>query len=227
MARLLVFVLLAGNLLYLGWTQWVRSEQPRLVSPAVAGSGARAPAIRPATVDAAPCTSLGPARDDTHAMEIEQLLQDMQLSPRRRSTTQEVHEGWWVYVATADAAAQARTLRAIRGAGMPDAFAMADDPQFRISVGLFTEEAGALARADAVRSLRVEPVVSERIQQQTSVWFDLPGSVRESVDLARLEAEGVDIQALQVQACPSSEAGTGTAAPEDQAAPGPAPAPQV
>jgi hypothetical protein len=130
-------------------------------------------------------------------------------------------------VATADAAAQARALRAIRGAGMRDAFAMTDDPQFRISVGLFTEEAGALARADAVRSLRLEPVVSERIQQQTSVWFDLPGSVREAVNLVRLEEEGVDVQALQVQACPSGEAATGEAKPQDQAAPGPATAPQV
>ena len=227
MARLLVFVLLASNLLYLGWSQWVRSEQPRLVSPAVAGSDARAPAIRPATVDAAPCTSIGPARDETHAMEIEQLLQDMQLAPRRRSTTQQVHEGWWVSVATADAAAQARTLRAILGAGMRDAFAMADDPQFRISVGLFTEEAGARSRAEAVRTLRFEPVVSERLQQQTSVWFDLPGSVRGAVDLARLEDEGIDVQALQVQACPPGGAGADTAPPDDQAAPGPATPPQV
>jgi hypothetical protein len=226
MARLLVFVLLAGNLLYLGWTQWVRSEQPRLVSPAVAGSGTRPPALRPATVDAVPCTSIGPARDDTHALEIEQLLQDMQLSARRRSTTQQMHEGWWVYVATPDAAAQARTLRAMLAAGMRDAFAMADDPQFRISVGLFTEEAGARSRAEAVRSLRVEPVVSERIQQQTSVWFDLPGSVREAVDLARFEQEGVDVQALQVQDCPSG-GGVDSATPEGPAAPEPATPPQV
>jgi len=202
MVRILVLVLVAANLLYFGWSQWVTEQQPRLVAPPAAAAGAQA-ASAAAGLPANQCTTLGPVADETRALVIEELLRDMQLIPSRRVVTSNVREGWWVYVNNADAATQARTLRVIQNAGIRDAFAMPDDPGFRVSVGLFMEEAGANRRADAVRALQLDARVSERLQQQTAVWFDLPDQPPSAVDMARFTAEGVDMQRLRLEACPS------------------------
>jgi hypothetical protein len=227
MIRILVLVLLAANLLYLGWSRWVSDEKPRLVAPetgAARPTAGTAQAPLPAA-SASACTTIGPVRDDTRALEIEQLLVDQQLAPARRIVTEQVREGWWVHVANPDAAAQGRSMRAIEGAGIRDAFSMPDDPQFRVSVGLFTDEARANARAEAVRALRLDAVVIERMREQPSVWFDLataPGAV----DLDRFRAEGIDVQDLRIEDCPAGPTtgdatGLGTAPAAAVAAAGP------
>lgn len=199
MIRIVVLVLAAANLLFLGWSQWIRDAEPRLIAP---GAMSTASTIAPPPAEsAAPCATVGPIREEVRAMEIEQLLRDMQLHPLRRSVIAEVPDGWWVYVASANAAGQSRALRAIRNAGLGDAIAMPDDPEFRVSLGVFSEESRARNRASAVEALRLEPVVAQRMAQETSFWFELPGTAPASVDLAELGAEGVDITALQVQAC--------------------------
>lgn len=204
MIRILVLVLLAANLLYLGWSRWVSDEKPRLVAPETGAAQPAAGTSRASTAaaSASGCTTIGPVRDETRALEIEQLLVDQQLAPARRIVTEQVREGWWVYVANRDAAAQARSMRAIQGAGIRDAFAMPDDPEFRVSVGLFTDEARANTRAEAVRALRLEAVVNERMQEQPSVWFDLAAAAQ-TLDLARFRAEGIDMQDLRIEDCPA------------------------
>jgi hypothetical protein len=205
MIRILVLVLLAANLLYLGWSRWIRDEAPPLVAPEPGPARTQEVTQAPAPASAVPaCTSIGPVRDDTRALEIEQILGELQLSPARRTVTEEVREGWWVYVANPNAAAQARSLRAIQGAGIGDAFSMPDDPEFRVSVGLFSEEERATSRAEAVRSLRLDAVVNERTQMRESVWFDLDGTASSAIDLARFSAEGVGIQDLRIEDCPAA-----------------------
>jgi hypothetical protein len=228
MIRILVLALAAANLLYFGWSQWVREEQPRLVAPE-ASSAARSTST-PGTAPGATqvCTSIGPATDEIRAGEIEKLLRDMQLTPVTRTATGNVREDWWVYVPNADAAAQARTLQAIQNAGITDAFAMADDPAFRVSVGLFMEESGARSRAEIVRNLRLDATVQERMEQQTLVWFDLPGVARNAVDMARLSDEGIEIQALRLEDCPAGAgAPTEEILPPEEVEPEPAAPPQV
>lgn len=210
MIRILVLVLLAANLLYLGWSRWIRDEDPQLVAPAAGPSRSQEVAQAPASATpASACTTIGPIRDDTRALEIEQVLGELQLPSARRTVTEQVREGWWVYVANANAAAQGRSLRAIQSAGIRDAFSMPDDPDFRVSVGLFTEEGRATTRAEAVRALRLDAVVNERMQQQTSVWFDL-GAARDAVNLARFSAEGVEVQDLRIEDCPATTSAEGT-----------------
>jgi hypothetical protein len=219
MIRILVLVLLAANLLYLGWSRWVSDEKPRLVAPV---AGATRPATGTALASApavSACTTIGPVRDDTRALEIEQLLVELRLAPARRIVSEQVREGWWVYVANADAAAQGRSLRAIQGAGIRDAFSMPDDPEFRVSVGLFTDEVRASARAEAVRALRLDAVVNERMQAQQSVWFDLAAAAG-TVDLARFAAEGIDMHDLRIEDCPAGAGGTAPADAVAAAGPG-------
>jgi hypothetical protein len=225
MIRILVLALVAANLLYFGWSQWVRDEQPRLVAPPAAPAGT-ASSIPGGTANA-PCTSLGPATEEIRAMAIEQLLRDMQLVPVIRTVTGSMREGWWVYVATADAAGQARALRAIENAGITDAFAMADDPGYRVSVGLFAEEAGARSRAEILRGLRLDATVQERMEEQTLIWFDLPGATRAAVDMARLADEGIELQGLRLEDCPSGDGASPESFQPDDAQPEAAGPPQV
>ena len=96
-------------------------------------------------------------------------------------------------------------MRNIQNAGLRDAFAMPDDPDFRVSVGLFTDESRAEARATAVRQLRLQPVVAPRTRQETTFWLELPGTAREAVDLAHLAAEGVDTSAFRVESCEDAD----------------------
>lgn len=201
MIRVFVLALAAANVLFLGWSRWINAEQPRLVAPAVTAGTPAAPAPTPSV-----CTTIGPVADETRALELEQLLRDQQFTALRRSAEESVHEGWWVYVAAADAAAQARTLRRIQASGIRDAFAMPDDPQFRVSVGIFREQEGASNRAAVVRALRLEAAVEERVQQHTVTWFDLAGTAADKVDMTRLGREGVSVQALRLEACPADAA---------------------
>jgi hypothetical protein len=131
-------------------------------------------------------------------------------------------------VVNADAAAQGRTLRAIQNAGIRDAFAMPGDPEFRVSVGLFMEEAGATSRAEAVRALRLDAKLSERTQEQTAIWFDLPGAPRGAVNMSRLAAGGVDVQGLRLEECPAGpDVSIDAIIPGGAAAAGPESAPRV
>lgn len=204
MIRLLVLVLLAANLLYWGWSHWLRDEAPRLVAPD-ATTATTSTASAAATAPAAPCTSVGPVGEEVRAKEIEQMLRDMQLAPLRRAITVEVPDGWWVYVTSTDAAAQARAVRNIQTAGIRDAFAMPDDSGFRVSVGLFSDETRAEARAAAVRQLRLEPVVAPRTRQEATFWLELPGTTPDAVDLTHLAAEGVDTSALRIERCEDAD----------------------
>lgn len=196
MIRVLVLVLVAANVLYFGWSRWVREETPRLVTPSAAID------TQVAALPPPPCTTIGPIDDETQALEIDALLRDRQLTPARRVITTSEHAGWWVYVASADVAGQERVLRRIQRAGMQDAFAMPDDATFRVSVGLFREEAGARSRAETVGSLALDAIVEERFEPKATVWFDLPGTPHETMDLSRIGAEGVDVASLRVEACP-------------------------
>lgn len=201
MIRILVLVLAAANLLFFGWSQWIGQKTPRLVAPE---PGATSAARQPAGNTRA-CAALGPVADETAALEIDALLRDMQLVPLRRTVTREVPDGWWVYLDNADAAARARALRTIENAGLGDAVALREDPQYRISVGVFSDPARAMARADQVRALQLEPGVGQRMKEETAHWFVLPGTAPAAVSLARLAAEGVDTRPLRVQECDADD----------------------
>jgi len=112
-------------------------------------------------------------------MQAQQKLEAAGWGVLRRQTSETTHEGWWVYVLNADAGSQARTLNAIRRAGISDAFAMPDDPEFRVSVGIFSEEDRAEDRAARVQKLKLDALVSERSRELAVFWFDVPGVARE------------------------------------------------
>ncbi len=187
MLRLVVIVLIAANLLYFGWSHWAVQDKPMLTAVAAPAAAGKKPAAPPPPP---PCATLGPFRDELMADQGEKQLTKAGWKLQRRMLGEDVNDGWWVYVPTLDAGEQARTLATLRRAGMRDSFAMSDDPEFRVSVGLFSEEARAEDRASKVQRLRLDATVKERHKQQIAIWFDLPGVARETLSDGRLNATG-------------------------------------
>ena len=149
MIRNLVMVLVAANLLFFAWSHWVDADTAQLT--AVAASARKAPVLPPTPPAPPPCATLGPFADELMAVQAQQKLQAAGWGLLRRDVQEQVRDGWWVHVANADAAGQARTLNAIRRAGINDAFSMPDDPQFLVSVGVFSDENRAEDRAGRQR----------------------------------------------------------------------------
>jgi hypothetical protein len=200
MLRIVVLMLAAANVLYFSWAHWAAEKQPVLTAVASADQpGRKKPKAPPAPP---PCATLGPFHDELLAEQAAQQLVKSGWRPARRATSEDVHDGWWVYVTNASAAAQTRTLDAIRRSGLRDAFAMTDDAEFRVSVGLFSDQARAEERARRVQGLKLDAVVKERLKQQPVIWFDLPGMAREALSDGRLRNTGLPLDVLRIEACP-------------------------
>jgi hypothetical protein len=202
MMRIAVLVLVAANLLYFGWTHWVDHDSPGLTAVATAPRkpAPAAPALPPPPP---PCSTLGPFVNDIDVAAAEQKLTAAGWGILKRAVTEPVREGWWVYVTNPNATAQARTLNALRGAGLRDAFAMPDDPEHKVSVGIFSEESRAEDRAARVQRLRLDAVVKERTSEQTVTWLDIPGVARETLADGRLAQTGLQLERLRIEACPA------------------------
>lgn len=205
MIRILVLALLAANLLFFGWSRLVGDERPRLQAVAPASRTAPLPPVAPPPPP--PCATLGPFANDVAAESLQRQLEGAGWGVLRRQQKQQLPDGYWVYVAGLDSAEeQARVLRTLRTTGMQDAFAMPDDPQFRVSVGIFSEEPRAEDRARRVQALRLDAQVTQRMREATTTWLDIPGVSPAMLGDGRLAAAGIDIGQTGVATCPPAPA---------------------
>lgn len=203
MIRIVVLVLVAANLLYFGWAHWVDRADPGLT--AVASTPRKPqPAAPPPPPAPAPCATIGPFGTELETLAAEQKLTAAGWGLARREVTEQQRVGYWVYVDTPNSNAQARALNAIRDSGIKDAFAMPDDPQFRLVVGVFQDEKHAEDRASHVQKLKLDAVVKERMRDQRVIWIDVPGVARETLADGRLAATGLPLDQLRVEACPAA-----------------------
>lgn len=203
MARLLVIILLAVNLLFFGWSRWIGDSRAQLVA------ATPSPATRPTQATPVPCASLGPFVDATAALQAREKLASGGLNARQRDVTETQHDGWWVHVDNADADSQQRTLDALRRAGISDASVMPDSPEFRVSVGIFSSAERAGDRAARVRGLRLDAAVSERLRDQSVMWLDMPGVAPETLRDGRLAGAGLELGNLRVESCPGAHLSKG------------------
>jgi hypothetical protein len=227
MIRIVVLVLAAANLLYFGWAHWVDRADPGLTAVAASEPKPQA-AAAPATPAPAPCATIGPFTTELEALAAEQKLMAAGWGLARREVTEQQREGYWVYVDTSDSNAQARTLNAIRASGIKDAFAMPDDRNFRVSVGVFQDENRAEDRASRVQKLKLDAVVRERMRDQQVIWIDVPGVARETLSDGRLASTGLPLDRLRVETCPEAApkpAGNAAASVADAAPAAATPAP--
>jgi len=203
MIRIVVLVLAAANLLYFGWAHWVDRADPGLTAVAATQPKPQAAAAPPPPAPA-PCATIGPFNTELEVLAAEQKLTAAGWGLARREVIEQQREGYWVYVDTPDSNAQARTLNAIRASGIKDAFAMPDDRNFRVSVGVFQDENRAEDRASRVQRLKLDAVVRERMRDQPVIWIDVPGVARETLSDGRLASTGLPLDRLRVETCPEA-----------------------
>lgn len=196
MLRIAVLALVAINLLYFGWSRWTTDSKPVLTAVA-STPGHNKPPPPP------PCATLGPFHDALLADRAEKAVGKFGWQVQRRSGSEQINNGWWVYLSNANAAAQAHALDTIRRSGMRDAFAMPDDAEFRVSAGVFSDQARAEDRATRVKRLKLDAVVQERHKQQPVIWLDLPGIARATLGDGRLTDAGLPLDQLRIEDCPA------------------------
>jgi len=199
MARLLTLILVIANLLFFAWSHWVGGTRTELTAVPLT---ARAP--KPAAPPPPPpCATLGPFDDEVLAEQAQRAMEGGGWGILRRSTTVQVNDGYWVHIDNITSARdQARVVNTIRRAGIQDAFAMPDDAQFRVSVGIFSDEVRAEDRAARVQRLKLDALVTERTKDQPVIWLDVPGVAAQTLSDGRLATLGVATTGLRIEKCP-------------------------
>ena len=99
----------------------------------------------------------------------------------------------------------ANALNALRRSGLADAYVVTDSApgSTTISVGLFTDPAGAADAADSVRRAGLQPRVTERMRTAEVTWLDIDRQANEGLpDIADVGGEH-ESPAMQVRACPA------------------------
>jgi len=208
MWRQVAIGLIAANLLFLAWTLWVAEPaDPAARAPRASASTAHPPpAAPPPAVSATPgprarCITLGPFGDSAVAATVSQRLVAAGLAPRPRDERQQHRDGWWVFIGSPDAAQQRRVLAQIRRAGIQDAYAMPDDPQFRISLGIYSDRGRAEQRATALRPFDIAPKVEEHFQERAVEWLDVP-EAGDRLSASQLENFGITDSEVGAFDCP-------------------------
>lgn len=198
MPRLIVLGLIVANLLYFGWSALVGSGQPQLVAVA---PGPRTAPLPPPPGSA--CTTIGPFVAESTMQAAKLALENAGWGVLSRTQRQQVADGYWVTVDDlANAAAQTHTLATIRRAGINDAFAMPEDPGFRVSVGIFIDHDRAESRATRVRQLNINARVNDRMREADTIWLDVPGVAPDTLKDGRLAGSSLNLDTLTIQACP-------------------------
>ena len=201
MIRTLCLALLAANLLFFAWSQWLEPGPPvARIASAAAPAAAKLPPAPAVEV----CTSLGPFPD---ADSVAQAADVLGVGGRRvlqRTANGQAPDGYWVFVAgSANDAGQQSTLNALRKAGITDTFAMPNDAGFRVSVGIFAERERAEQRAARVRGLKLDARVEEHFRTDTKHWLDVHGADAAALGVEALKTLGVTTAGLATAACPA------------------------
>jgi cell division septation protein DedD len=228
--RTAAVILLFVNLVFMAWGHWIDvpsepavnqadAHLPRLllanelparlatIPPSVAAvtapsSEASAPT---ATPDVKRCVSVGPFNDIAQQTRAASRLQERGFTPKERTETGDVRDGYWVYLGGLKSAAdETRALKSLQEAGITDAHPVpASDDGRRVSIGLFTERPRAERRARAVQHLGFSPDIVERRRSGTIYWIDLDlGTSDAAVPTEGLVTPDQGESRIQVRVCP-------------------------
>jgi len=234
--RILFFLLLLANLVYLAWATWVApgpshsgfpvaasldggglrlvSEAPGAVQQALAAASAAAEAA--ARLQSADCVSIGPFVDSAEAGRAVARLDALGFQSRQRSSIDEAWVGHWVSVpdlATAEDAQNA--LAALRGQGLAEAVVFGESaPANVISLGVFTERARADEAVQAAGRAGYTAVVGDRYRTGAVTWIDVDrqanGGLPRLEDLQPGPAVRLDLRVCPAPAATPAPAAGGT-----------------
>jgi hypothetical protein len=241
--RVVVYLLLAVNLVYLAWAGWVHAPEPvapiaktepSLPQLALASEGiprtdrpitvasASTPGAMPVAATSPPpnasrCVSVGPFNDLAQAARGAALLKNRGFDPRQRAEQGELWDGYWVSISPDAPGAEAKVMKALEKAGIRDARVMPEEAGARrVSVGLFSERDRAEKRAQAVRKLGYAADITERRQPGTVYWVDLEidASERSVPTEGLLSLEDAGSR-LEIRVCPGSTPAAEPTTPPD------------
>jgi hypothetical protein len=175
--RALFFALLLANIAFFGWAHWI--DAPEAAAPA-AGPEKSVPTLALASSAPSPaapqrCRTLGPFANVAAAQTAAAALRVRGIAARDRSVERSVDDGYWVYIGDLSGAGdQQRALARLQKGGISDATLLSDaENAGRISLGIFSEQARAVRRAEQVRNLGFKPVLDLHQRVQRAFWLDM------------------------------------------------------
>jgi hypothetical protein len=209
--RAVLLVLLLVNLAFFAWSQWLAPKEAALpVSPKVQAPllqlASEATPSTPATGDR--CVTVGPFPTNELAARARATLTDAGYSSVPREEQSRSLDGFWVFLeAPSTEAAERRLLERLRRGGIADAQAVGEPNARRISLGVFSEEARAIAQSERVARLQLLPQIEAREKAESAIWLDL------QLKSGASPLEGQKFQAgeseLEFRPCPGPEAAPG------------------
>ncbi len=176
--RALFFALVLTNVAFFGWAHWADTPDLAASSPAPEKSVPTLALASRATSSVAAgqrCRTLGPFANQAAAQGAAAALRQRGIVTRDRTVERSVEDGYWVYISDLGSAAdQQSALARLEKGGIQDASLMtgAEDAG-RISVGIFSEQARAVRRAEQVRILGFKPILDLHQRVQRAFWLDM------------------------------------------------------
>ena len=152
------------------------------------------------------CVTIGPFMDGAEANDAQTTQSGQGMRAEVRSTQGEVFVGHWVQIREIpDRAAGDSMIEQLKAGGVSDAYLVQEsDGSFKISLGVFSELAGAERVAEQVRSLQLPVVVNQRMRDATVFYVDVglpPGRGAGAI----VDTYGENMVLLREEArCPSS-----------------------
>lgn len=222
--RTAFLVLLAANLLFLAWAQWIDAPRDEAAQDSLAKLprlqlvNEGPPALKPTSELAqkmsyhpfskldALCTSIGPFNEIRSAARAAGRLRELGYNPQQRAEPGETLQGFWVFIAGLGSDDDtARVMEKLEENGFTDAHVMkASADGRRVSVGLFSARDRAERRAKAMESMGFDPQIAERDFPGTLYWVD----VTAHPDAPQLDTQGllaqIGYQNARIRSCPAN-----------------------
>lgn len=113
------------------------------------------------------CVRIGPFFDPALPAQLAETLRARGLAPTQSVEEGEVWMGYWL-LASFETRDQAReAVRQLQGAGVPDAYVIPGTETFTVSLGLFSQRAGAERLAERAAALRIATELRDRYREGT------------------------------------------------------------
>jgi hypothetical protein len=135
------------------------------------------------------CVALGPFINLRDAAQATAALRESGLDTAQRLEESLIWVGHWVYLAPAATRAEAiGVVETLREDGVSDIYIeTSGEMRHAISLGLFSDAAGAETRAGKIRKLGVRPQIRDRFRDGTVYWIDFELAPGQDVDPERFE----------------------------------------
>jgi SPOR domain len=218
--RAFALLLILVNICFFFWSQYIDVPEASLRTPTMQ-AGKPPPRLmlakeRQSDAEAKltgelSCISIGPFGSATDLDQAQRRLNDAGFTSNARIEQGEIFVGYWVSLPGFATRADAQgALTRLQAAGITDAYILPDSESPGVSanvlsLGLFSEQARADARRNAISKLGFEPQMQQRTRHGEVHWLDVtlqePGQL---VDPALLQPASGGIVRLETHACPTS-----------------------